>query len=138
MSATLEQMSNAILSKLQTQFPNYEVSEFPGDPKNYQFTHPKAAILVIFSDRKFDLPIDIKGTKQWNKPIFSVTNFTRSLTDRKSNPGAYTILEEVRTALKGYYFDTGYFTIIREHFAGIGQGGAWMYNQDFQLKNLQE
>lgn len=138
MSATIQQMSDTIVSKLKTQFPDYEVSEFPDKPEKYRFIHPKAAILVILSDRKFSDPIDVNGTKQWNYPIFSISSFTRSIKDTKLNPGAYMILEGVRAALKGLYFDSGHFIITREYFVSIAQGGAYLYNQDFKLKNLQE
>jgi len=139
-STMIQETQAALVAKIQSEFPAVEVDAIPDQPDQYQLTGGKAAILVMYDGIVPAKPIAQTATVQ---P--SGMRYTLFVVSRMNKIGgstahsAYTLLDGLRTSLKGFTPDS---LQQHEYLEYLGEGfshqknGVWFYAQTWNLKKL--
>jgi hypothetical protein len=144
--ATLEA---AIVTQLQTYLPSalgtqmIEVTHFPDRPEAYELRHRIGVAMVIYNGARYGGMVDIGHVAQERTMEFAVGLRIRDLgwafggQPSGTSPGAYQILEVIRSALLGFQVNTGCTPMhaVRENFIDRDrQGGVWVYEIVFATR----
>ena len=122
-----------------------EVTHFPDKPEAYEMRHRIGVAMVIFAGAEYVKILDIGHVAQERTLEFEVGLRIRDLgwafggQQSGTSPGAYQILEAVRTALLGFQVNTGCTPMkaIRERFVDRDrQGGVWVYSIWFSTRTV--
>lgn len=119
----IQEMENGIVALLAASLPGLKVEPFPDDPDNYRLTHPHGAVLAGYSGSRLPDPFVLAGTTQKRRLEFQLVVKVRRLRDHS---GAYTILDDIRTALAGQAIRGARFYPVREQFEDVSSG-VWTY-----------
>jgi hypothetical protein len=141
----------AIVAQLQTYLSSalgpqmIEVTHFPDRPEAYELRHRIGVAMVIFTGSDYGKILDIGHVAQERTLEFEVGLRIRDLgwafggQPSGTSPGAYQILEAVRTALLGFQVNGGCTPMkaIRERFINRDrQGGVWIYSIWFSTRTV--
>lgn len=132
----IEQTEDAILDQLEAAFPALEVDRYEDDIDTYNFTHPKAAIVVVLRQAEYgDSPV-LSGEYRPIYPEFNVASFTHGL---RGDPGAYELLQGIDDALRltevkgtGDH-PGGQLRMQRTFYIDSRPGPTWIYGQNVKL-----
>jgi hypothetical protein len=136
--ATIE---GAIVNQLRTQVSAIEIVHYPDRPEAYRMTHRVGAALVSYLGSTYGPLVDTGSIVQDRKLEFEVRLIARDLGWAYGgpadglNPGAYELLESIRTALTGFIIP-GCRKIypVKERFIGRDpQGGVFIYALTFAV-----
>jgi hypothetical protein len=136
--ATLE---SAILAQLRAAIGTIEIAHYPDRPETYRMTHRFGAALVRYAGAKYGPLIDSAAVVQQRRLSFEITLMMRDLgwsfggEADGTSPGAYAIIEQVRTVLTGFKIaGCGKMYPLSEQFVERDkQGGVWVYAILFAL-----
>jgi Gp37 protein len=139
--ATIE---SAIAAQLRAQVSAIEVAQFPDKPPAYRLTHRIGAALVAWRGATYGALIDTAAVVQARRLEFEITLLVRDLGwsfggDLSGpNPGAYALLEAIRTALTGLQLPgCRKMYPLREQFLGRDpQGGLWAWSAVYALETM--
>ena len=136
MSPDLTTISNGIMGLLASLSDSYHVSSWPDDADTYELVHGAGAVLVLFRKWDFGKPTDTVGSTQLTGARFQISTLNRSLLKERENPGAYTMIREVFSALNGQ--SIGPFYLHCEHIELVShQKGRFHYAQLWNLPHVQ-
>src|ERR1700733_3465107 len=136
--ATIE---NAILSQLSSQTNPIEIAHSPDRPETWRLTHRVGAALVMYKGAQYGELLDTSAIIQERKLEFEISVMMRDLgwavsgDPSGTSPGAYSIIESIRTALTGFLIaGCRKMYPVREKFVKRDkQGGVWTYGSTFAL-----
>ena len=139
--ATIE---SAIAAQLRAQVTAIEVAQFPDKPAAYRLTHRIGAALVAWRGATYGALIDTAAVVQARRLEFEITLLVRDLgwsfggDPSGPNPGAYALLEAIRTALTGLQLPgCRKMYPLREQFLGRDpQGGVWTWSAVYALETM--
>jgi hypothetical protein len=139
--ATIE---DAIVTQLRSQIGSIEIAHYPDRPETWRMTHRVGAALVMYKGAQYGELLDTAAVIQERKLEFEISVMMRDLgwavggDPSGMSPGAYAIIESIRTALTGYVIPgcrKMYPT--REKFIKRDkQGGVWTYSSTFVLSTV--
>lgn len=97
----IKSVEDAIIARLGSQISptDAKVEGFPDNPETYNFNHPKAAILVQYQSSDFIRSRVLDTINQVAVLNFNIILMARDL---RSHTGAYSLLDQIRTALTGF------------------------------------
>jgi len=133
MSATVQEIQDAIIAKLTSALPELSVEAFPEKPEEYELLHPLGAVLVQYDGSAYSANrIGNGGVSQVRTLRFSVVYLVRNLRDAA---GCYDVLARGAEALVGLAIPgtVGAGTIVSESF-NAETDGVWMYLQSYEFK----
>jgi hypothetical protein len=139
--ATIE---DAIVNQLRSQISSIEIAHYPDSPETWRMTHRVGAALVMYKGAQYGDLLATAAIIQERKLEFEVAVMMRDLgwavggDPSGMSPGAYAIIESIRTALTGYLIP-GCRKIypVREKFVKRDkQGGVWTYASTFALSTV--
>jgi Gp37 protein len=142
-AAIVTQLQTYLAAALGTQM--IEVTHFPDRPEAYEMRHRIGVAMVIYVGGDYGEVIDIGHVAQERTLQFAVGLRIRDLgwayggQPSGTSPGAYQILEAVRSALLGFQVNTGCTPMkaIRERFLDRDrQGGVWVYEIIFATRTV--
>jgi hypothetical protein len=139
--ATIE---DAIVSQLQTQINTIEIAHYPDRPETWRMTHRVGAALVMYKGAQYGELLDTSAIIQERKLEFEISLMMRDLgwavggDAAGPSPGAYAIIEGIRTALTGFEVPgCRKMYPVREKFVKRDkQGGVWTYSSSFELSTV--
>ena len=139
--ATIE---NAIVSQLSSQIDSIEIAHYPDRPETWRLTHRVGAALVMYKGAQYGELLDTSAIIQERKLEFEISVMMRDLgwavggDPSGTSPGAYAIIEAIRTALTGYLIPgCRKMYPMREKFVKRDkQGGVWTYACAFGLSTV--
>ncbi len=139
--ATIE---DAIVSQLQSQINTIEIAHYPDRPETWRLTHRVGAALVMYKGAQYGEMLDTSAIIQERKLEFEISVMMRDLgwavggDASGPSPGAYAIIEGIRTALTGYEVPgCRKMYPVREKFVKRDkQGGVWTYSSTFALSTV--
>jgi Gp37 protein len=139
--ATIE---NAVVAQLASQITSIEVAHFPDRPESYRLTHRIGAALVQYKGASYGAQIDTAAIIQERRLEFEVTLMMRDLgwsyggDASGPSPGAYAMLEAVRSALTGFRVPgcRKMFPLREKFLERDRQGAVWVYAITFQLSTV--
>jgi hypothetical protein len=139
--ATIE---DAIVSQLQSQINTIEIAHYPDRPETWRLTHRVGAALVMYKGAQYGELLDTSAIIQERKLEFEISVMMRDLgwavggDASGPTPGAYAIIEGIRTALTGYEVPgCRKMYPVREKFVKRDkQGGVWTYSSTFALSTV--
>jgi hypothetical protein len=139
--ATIE---DAIVSQLQSQINTIEIAHYPDRPETWRLTHRVGAALVMYKGAQYGELLDTSAIIQERKLEFEISVMMRDLgwavggDASGPSPGAYAIIEGIRTALTGYEVPgCRKMYPVREKFVKRDkQGGVWTYSATFALSTV--
>jgi hypothetical protein len=139
--ATIE---NAIVNRLRSQISSIEIAHYPDRPETWRLTHRVGAALVRYNGARYGELLDTAAIIQERKLEFEIAIMMRDLgwavggDPSGPSPGAYAIIEGVRTALTGYRIPgCRQMFPVREKFVKRDkQGGVWTYASTFALSTV--
>jgi hypothetical protein len=141
----------AIVTQLQSYPSNVlgnqaiEVTHFPDRPESYELRHRIGVAMVIYMGSDYGRLVDIGHVAQERTLQFAVGLRIRDLgwayggPPSATSPGAYQILEAIRTALLGFQVNSGCTPMraVRERFVDRDrQGGVWVYEIWFSTRTV--
>jgi hypothetical protein len=134
----------AIVTQLQAAINTIEITHYPDRPESYRLTHRIGAALVRYDGAKYGPLLDTAAIVQQRRLGFEVTVMTRDLgwsyggQMDGTSPGAYAIIEAVRTALTGFQIPgcTKMFPQSEKFVERDKQGGVWVYTIAFALTTM--
>ncbi len=140
----IQQTETAIIEALEGAFPGYAVGPYQRTPQEYEFTHPRAAIVPVFQQAAYGDSHFAGGGRRAAFPEFNIATFTHGLhPSGAEQPGAYELLGAVAAGLEGLVVeptaDAGAYAgpvalrIQRTFFIAVRPGPVWIYGQDYQL-----
>jgi Gp37 protein len=110
----IDSIEAAIVAQLQTAIGNLvEVTHFPDKPEAYEMRHRIGVAMVIYAGGEYGEILDIGHVAQERTLEFEVGLRIRDLgwafggPASGTSPGAYQILESIRTVLMGFQPSTG-------------------------------
>ena len=139
--ATIE---DAIVTQLGSQIDSIEIAHYPDRPETWRLTHRVGAALVMYKGAQYGDLLDTAAIIQERKLEFEISVMMRDLgwavggDPSGTSPGAYAIIEAIRTALTGFLIP-GCRKIypLREKFIKRDkQGGVWTYASTFALSTV--
>ncbi|HKN15009.1 MAG TPA: Gp37 family protein [Candidatus Binatus sp.] len=139
--ATIE---DAIVNQLRSQISSIEIAHYPDNPETWRMTHRVGAALVMYKGAQYGELLDTAAIIQERKLEFEIAVMMRDLgwavggDPLGPSPGAYGIIEGIRTALTGYQI-AGCRKLypVREKFIKRDkQGGVWTYASTFALSTV--
>ncbi|GEM_PF-506774 len=142
-AAIVAQLESYLGAALGTQM--IEVTHFPDKPEAYEMRHRIGVAMVIYMGGDYGEILDIGHVAQERTLEFAVGIRIRDLgwafggPPSGTSPGAYQILEAVRTALMGFQPNTGCTPMkaVRERFVDRDrQGGVWVYEIIFSTRTV--
>jgi hypothetical protein len=137
--ATIE---DAIVNRLSSQINSIEIAHYPDRPETWRLTHRVGAALVMYKGAQYGELLDTAAIIQERKLEFEISVMMRDLgwavggDPSGPSPGAYAIIEAIRTALTGYRI-AGCRPMypVREKFVKRDkQGGVWTYASSLQVQ----
>jgi hypothetical protein len=139
--ATIE---DAIVNQLRSQISSIEIAHYPDSPETWRMTHRIGAALVMYKGAQYGEMLDTAAVIQERKLEFEVAVMMRDLgwavggDASGPSPGAYSIIESVRTALTGFLVPgCRKMYPLREKFVKRDkQGGVWTYASTFALSTV--
>ncbi len=139
--ATIEE---AIVNQLRSQINSIEIAHYPDRPETWRLTHRVGAALVMYQGAHYGELLDTAAIIQERKLEFEITVMMRDLgwavggDPSGPSPGAYAIIEGIRTALTGYRIPgCRQMYPVREKFVKRDkQGGVWTYASTFALSTV--
>ena len=139
--ATIE---DAIVNQLRSQISSIEIAHYPDRPETWRMTHRVGAALVMYKGAQYSDLLDTAAIIQERKLEFEVAIMMRDLgwavggDASGPSPGAYAIIEGIRTALTGYRVaGCRKMYPVREKFVKRDkQGGVWTYALTFALSTV--
>jgi Gp37 protein len=134
----------AIVAQLQATVAGIEIAHYPDRPESYRMTHRVGAALVMYKGAQYGAQLDTAAIIQERRLEFEVTVMMRDLgwsyggAGDGPSPGAYAILEAIRTALTGFRVPgCRKIYALRERFIERDkQGGVWIYAIAFGLSTV--
>lgn len=139
--ATIE---SAIAAQLRTQVTAIEIAQFPDKPAAYRLTHRIGAALVAWRGATYGALIDTAAVVQARRLEFEIILLVRDLgwsfgaDPSGPNPGAYALLEAIRSALTGLQLPgCRKMFPLRELFLGRDpQGAVWTWSALYALETI--
>src|SRR5579863_10247014 len=139
--ATIE---SAIVTQLRAQISSIEIAHYPDSPETWRMTHRIGSALVIYKGAQYGEMLDTAAIIQERKLEFEIAVMMRDLgwavggDASGPSPGAYSIIESVRTALTGFLIPgCRKMYPVREKFIKRDkQGGVWTYASTFALSTV--
>src|ERR1039458_1192916 len=139
--ATIE---DAIVNQLRSQINSIEIAHYPDRPESWRLTHRVGAALVMYKSAQYGDLVDTAAIIQERKLEFEIAIMVRDLgwavggDPSGPSPGAYAIIESIRTALTGYRIaGCRKMYPVREKFVKRDkQGGVWTYASTFALSTV--
>src|SRR5580704_13951743 len=139
--ATIE---DAIVTQLRSQIGSIEIAHYPDRPETWRMTHRVGAALVMYKGAQYGELLDTAAIIQERKLEFEISVMMRDLgwavggDASGPSPGAYAIIERIRTALTGYEVPgCRKMYPLREKFVKRDkQGGVWTYASTFALSTV--
>ena len=139
--ATIE---DAIVNQLRSQISSIEIAHYPDSPETWRMTHRIGSALVIYKGAQYGEMLDTAAVIQERKLEFEIAVMMRDLgwavggDASGPSPGAYSIIESVRTALTGFLIPgCRKMYPVREKFVKRDkQGGVWTYASTFALSTV--
>jgi len=139
--ATIE---DAIVNQLRSQINSIEIAHYPDRPESWRLTHRVGAALVMYKGAQYGELVDTAAIIQERKLEFEIAIMMRDLgwavggDPSGPSPGAYAIIESIRTALTGYRIaGCRKMYPVRENFVKRDkQGGVWTYASTFALSTV--
>ena len=139
--ATIE---DAIVTQLRSQIGSIEIAHYPDRPETWRMTHRVGAALVMYKGAQYGELLDTAAIIQERKLEFEISVMMRDLgwavggDASGPSPGAYAIIERIRTALTGYEVPgCRKMYPLREKFVKRDkQGGVWTYSSTFALSTV--
>jgi Gp37 protein len=137
-------IEEAIVAQLQAQITSIEIAHYPDRPESWRMTHRIGAALVRYTGAHYGDLLSTSAIAQERKLQFDIEVITRDLgwavggEASGTSPGAYAIIESIRTALTGFVIP-GCRKIypLREKFVKRDkQGGVWIYASSFALSTV--
>lgn len=137
-------IEDAIVDQLQSQIASIEIAHYPDNPESWRLTHRVGAALVMYKGAQYGGLLDTAAIIQERKLEFEIAIMMRDLgwavggDASGTSPGAYAIIESVRTALTGYLVPgCRKMYPLREKFVKRDkQGGVWTYASTFALSTM--
>ncbi len=134
----------AIVAQLRSQITAIEIAHYPDRPETWRMTHRVGAALVIYKGAQYGDLLDTAAVIQERKLEFEVAVMMRDLgwavggDASGPSPGAYSIIESIRTALTGFQIaGCRKMYPLREKFLKRDkQGGVWTYASTFALTTM--
>lgn len=140
--ATLLELEDAIIDRLQGLIPEAHVSELPLDPAEIGVTVTATQIWVAFREEQFDPPtkggvsLPLKPPSQGRRVVFELIIRGQDLRV-KGHQRLYPVLDKIRDTLTGWMPATVHqkgvarpFYPVRAGFTNMG-AGLWVYSQTF-------
>ena len=117
-----------------------DVAHYPEHPETYRLTHRIGAVLVRYDGCEYSAVIDTDAVIQQRTFNWFIAVITRDLgwayggQPSGPSPGAYAVLEAVRSALTGFFVKgfRGMYPVSEEHEGRDKEGGAWYYNARYR------
>jgi len=139
--ATIE---DAIVNPLRSQINSIEIAHYPDRPETWRLTHRVGAALVMYKGAQYGELLETAAIIQERKLEFEIAIMMRDLgwavggDPSGPSPGAYAIIEGIRTALTGYRIPgCRQMYPVREKFVKRDkQGGVWTYASTFALSTV--
>ncbi len=139
--ATIE---DAIVNQLSSQINSIEIAHYPDNPETWRMTHRVGAALVMYKGAQYGELLDTAAIIQERKLEFEIAVMMRDLgwavggDPSGPSPGAYAIIESIRTALTGFRVPgCRKMYPVREKFVKRDkQGGVWTYASTFALSTV--
>ena len=139
--ATIE---DAIVNQLRSQISSIEIAHYPDRPESWRMTHRVGAALVMYKGAQYGELLDTAATIQERKLEFEISVMMRDLgwavggDPSGPSPGAYTIIEAIRTALSGYQIPgcRKMYAVNEKFVKRDKQGGVWTYSSVFALSTV--
>jgi hypothetical protein len=139
--ATIE---DAIVTQLRSQITSIEIGHYPDRPETWRLTHRVGAALVMYKGAQYGDLLDTGAIIQERKLEFEISIMMRDLgwavggDPSGPSPGAYAIIEGIRTALTGYLIPgCRKMYPVREKFIKRDkQGSVWTYASTFALSTV--
>jgi len=139
--ATIE---DAIVNQLRSQISSIEIAHYPDRPETWRMTHRVGAALVMYKGAEYSGLLDTAAIIQERKLEFEISVMMRDLgwavggDASGPSPGAYAIIESIRTALTGFLIPgCRKMYPVREKFIKRDkQGGVWTYSSSFALSTV--
>ncbi|MGH7925741.1 MAG: Gp37 family protein [Candidatus Binatus sp.] len=137
-------IEDAIVNRLRSQIGSIEIAHYPDRPETWRMTHRVGAALVKYKGAQYGELIDTAAIIQERKLEFEIDVMMRDLgwavggEASGPSPGAYAIIESIRTALTGYLIPgCRKMYPVREKFVRRDkQGGVWTYASTFALSTV--
>src|SRR6266481_1931121 len=133
--ATIE---DAIVTRLRSQISSIEIAHYPDRPETWRMTHRVGAALVMYKGAHYGDLLDTAATIQQRKLEFEISIMMRDLGWTVGSPGAYTIIEAIRTALTGYQVPgcRKMYPVSEKFVKRDKQGGVWTYASTFAVSTV--
>ncbi len=139
--ATIEE---AIVNQLRSQINSIEIAHYPDRPETWRLTHRVGAALVMYKGAHYGEMLDTAAIIQERKLEFEISIMMRDLgwavgSDPSGpSPGAYAIIEGIRTALTGYRIPgcRQMYPVSEKFVKRDKQGGVWTYASTFALSTM--
>src|SRR5271170_6631113 len=139
--ATIEE---AIVDQLQSQINLIEIAHYPDRPETWRMTHRVGAALVMYKGAKYGEQLDTAAIVQERKLEFEISVMVRDLgwavggEASGPSPGAYAILESIRSTLTGYCIPgcRKIYPVQEKFIKRDKQGGVWIYASTFALSTV--
>jgi hypothetical protein len=137
-------IGDAIVSRLNSQINSIEIAHYPDRPETWRLTHRVGAALVMFKGAQYGELLDTSAIIQERRLEFEIEVMMRDLgwavggDPSGTSPGAYSIIESIRTALTGFLIaGCRKMYPVREKFVKRDkQGGVWTYASTFALSTV--
>jgi hypothetical protein len=131
----IKDVEDAIINKLKADITDLQIEGFPEDYDQYQFLHPKGAILVAYSGSDYTKSAVLDRVSQIQTLHFDILLISRGL---RTHTGAYTYLDQIRASLTGYQ-PTGLSKVYptKEEFVDQ-ETGIWRYNISVSVNGRNE
>jgi len=134
----LKDIENAIIERLQQEIAGIKVEGFPDNATQYNFTHPIAAILVVYEGSDFTASRVLDHINQIQILKFSCVLISRGLHATQAHRGAYTYLDQIRESLTGFQI-TGFSKMQPTNEEFIGEdNGIWSFSITFSFNGRNE
>ncbi|MGC2277722.1 MAG: Gp37 family protein, partial [Candidatus Binatus sp.] len=139
--ATIE---DAIVSQLRSQISSIEIAHYPDRPETWRMTHRVGTALVMYKGAQYGELLDTAAIIQQRKLEFEISIMMRDLgwavggDASGPSPGAYAIIEAIRTALTGYQIPgcRKIYPVNEKFVKRDKQGGVWTYASTFALSTV--
>jgi Gp37 protein len=139
--ATIE---DAIVNQLRLQISSIEIAHYPDRPETWRMTHRVGTALVMYKGAHYGDLLDTAAIIQDRKLEFEISVMMRDLgwatggAASGPSPGAYAIIESIRTALTGYLIPgcRKMYPMHEKFVKRDKQGGVWTYASTFALSTV--
>lgn len=132
MSATVQEIQDAIIAKLTAALPELTVEAFPDNPGEYELLHPLGAALVQYDGSSYsDNKVSNGAVVQVRTLRFTVVYLVRSLRD---SSGCFALMERGAAALSGLCIPGALTAGVLTSDGFLAEAdGVWTYVQAVEL-----